>query len=291
MRAVSVFICIAFLFALPAGLRADSLVPAGTLVQCTISEPNLSSKTMEIGDPILCHATGAAFDRATVTSGAWLSGRFEDYKDPGHFVGKGWMQLSFDRVFLGSDRVLPLNAKVVHAPGLNVDRGGRILGHGHAVRDTVEWMIPVLWPEKVLTLPARGPRPRLKQETRLTVRLMDDLLIPSPTSARTAIQTPYYGPQQEFRVRPQSYGVEPSRRGSGAVTVAVQPQRQPAALTLLILKSGDTYAASAYWFESSRWLRFVSAAGASVEIPVANLDIPTTVSANRVRGVSFSMPQ
>src|SRR5262249_36959713 len=155
MRTLSVFVSITFLFTVPVITLADTLVPAGTLVQCTISEPNLSSKTMEIGDPILCHATGAAFGRTTATAGAYLSGRFEDYKDPGHFVGKGWMQLSFDRVLLGSDRILPVSAKVVHAPGLNVDRSGRIVGHGHATRDTVEWMIPVLWPEKVLTLPLR----------------------------------------------------------------------------------------------------------------------------------------
>ena len=33
----------------------DILVPAGTLLQCTMDEPNFSSKTAAIGDPVLCH--------------------------------------------------------------------------------------------------------------------------------------------------------------------------------------------------------------------------------------------
>jgi hypothetical protein len=31
------------------------LIPAGTLLQCTVSEPNFSSKTAQVGDPVLCH--------------------------------------------------------------------------------------------------------------------------------------------------------------------------------------------------------------------------------------------
>src|SRR5208283_3644748 len=33
----------------------DLLVPAGTLLQCTMDEPNFSSATAAIGDPVLCH--------------------------------------------------------------------------------------------------------------------------------------------------------------------------------------------------------------------------------------------
>jgi hypothetical protein len=42
----------------------------------------------------------------------------------------------------------------------------------------VEWAIPVLWPIKVATLPARGPRPSLKGETHIELRVMEDILIP-----------------------------------------------------------------------------------------------------------------
>jgi hypothetical protein len=35
--------------------QQDLLVPAGTLLQCTMNEPNLSSATVSLGDPVLCH--------------------------------------------------------------------------------------------------------------------------------------------------------------------------------------------------------------------------------------------
>ena len=39
-------------------------------------------------------------------------------------------------------------------------------------------MIPPLWPWKIIMLPARGPRPTLKGESQLTLRLMDDVQMP-----------------------------------------------------------------------------------------------------------------
>ena len=33
----------------------DRLVPAGTLLQCIMDEPNSSSATAAVGDPVLCH--------------------------------------------------------------------------------------------------------------------------------------------------------------------------------------------------------------------------------------------
>jgi hypothetical protein len=33
------------------------------------------------------------YGRSTLPYGSYLEGRFEDYKDPGHLVGKGWMEL------------------------------------------------------------------------------------------------------------------------------------------------------------------------------------------------------
>jgi hypothetical protein len=54
----------------------------------------------------------------------------------------------------------------------------------------VEWLIPPLWPWKVLTLPARGPRPTLKGEEQITVRLMDDIDVPRPGSLRSYERPP-----------------------------------------------------------------------------------------------------
>lgn len=84
---------------------------------------------------------------------------------------------NFDHIGLPDDQI-PVPAKVIAATNFRVDAQGKIIGRGHATRDAVEWSIPLLWPMKVLTLPARGPRPTLKAEQQLTLRLMDDVLLP-----------------------------------------------------------------------------------------------------------------
>src|SRR5499427_2355181 len=156
----------------------DVVVPAGTLLQCTLNEPNFSPATAAVGDPVLCHLRGLTeFGQQAFPRGAYLVGHLEADKEPGHFVGKGYLKLSFDRIGL-ADTDLPLPAKVISVKGYRVDKEGKIIGHGHATRDVVEWMLPPLWPWKVLTLPARGPRPALKGETYITLRLMDDVVVP-----------------------------------------------------------------------------------------------------------------
>jgi hypothetical protein len=156
----------------------DQLLPAGTILQCTLNEPNFSSATVEIGDPVLCHLRGVAeFGDQVFPRGSYLVGHLESAKDPGHFFGKGYLKLQFDRIGLPSGD-LPLDAKVIATRGYKVDSEGKIDGKGHAKRDVAEWMLPPLWPWKVVMLPARGPRPKLKGETTLSLRLMDDVQIP-----------------------------------------------------------------------------------------------------------------
>jgi hypothetical protein len=91
---------------------------------------------------------------------------------------------------------MPLDAKVIATRGYKVDREGKIDGKGHAKRDVAEWMLPPLWPWKVIMLPARGPRPKLKGETTLSLRLMDDVQIPQISQA--------LGRGSNFVGRPQS---------------------------------------------------------------------------------------
>ncbi len=171
------------IFLAPA-LFADAgqhILPAGSLIGCTISEPRISSKTMAVGDPVLCQVGHSRYGHSVLPYHSYLVGQFEAYKDPGHFVGKGWMELRFDRMVIEPDTVIPLDARVVDAPGYKVDNQGRILGKGHETRDIVTWSIPVLWPIDLLMLPMRGPRPTLKEETRLTLKVMDDLAVPQTT--------------------------------------------------------------------------------------------------------------
>ena len=108
-----------------------------------------------------------------------MSGHLDAAKDPGHFVGKGYLKVVFDRIVMPNTDVT-VDTKVVAAQGYKVDKEGDIKGKGHAKRDVIEWMIPPLWPWKVLMLPARGPRPTLKNEETLTMRLMEDVTIPRP---------------------------------------------------------------------------------------------------------------
>ena len=160
--------------------HADQLVPAGSVVKCTVSEPKISSKTMTVGDPVICNLSHTdAAGRTVFPYGSYLEGHFVDYKDPGHFVGKGWMELRFEKLLVQPDTIVPINARVVATPKYPVDAEGRIHGKGHAVRDTVEWLIPVLWPIDLINLPRRGPRPELKAETQLTLKVLDDFGIPS----------------------------------------------------------------------------------------------------------------
>lgn len=161
----------------------DLLVPAGTLLQCTLEEPNFSSATASVGDPVLCHLKSfQEFGRTVFPRGSMLAGHLEADKEPGHFVGKGYLKITFDRVIVPTGDV-PLPAKVIQAKGYKVDKQGDIKGNGHATRDVVEWLIPPLWPWKVLSLPARGPRPTMKGEEPMVLRLMDDIVVPRPMSA------------------------------------------------------------------------------------------------------------
>ena len=189
--------------------RAQQIVlPAGTRLRCTFNEPNFSSATAEVGDPLLCHADAIQqFGRTVFPRGTYLAGHLEAYKDPGHFFGKGSLQVVFDCIGLPNTN-LPVPGKIIAVRGYRVDREGKI--RGHARRDALEWMLPPLWPWKVLMRPARGPRPALKGEVPVTLRLMEDVTVPeatasvSPTSRRTAAKsftTPKSAPLGAFSLR------------------------------------------------------------------------------------------
>jgi len=156
----------------PAASARDQVLPAGTILQCTLNEPNFSSATAEIGDPVLCHLRGMAeFGEQVFPRGSYLVGHLESAKDPGHFFGKGYLKLQFDRIGLPSGD-LPLDVKVIATRGYKVDREGKIDGKGHAKRDVAEWMLPPLWPWKVIMLP--DARPAAQTEGRDHAQLTTD---------------------------------------------------------------------------------------------------------------------
>ncbi|HVO61370.1 MAG TPA: hypothetical protein VMT53_10575 [Terriglobales bacterium] len=274
----------------------DELIPAGTLLQCTLSEPNFSSKTAALGDPVLCHLGSlAAFGRPLFPRGAELSGHLQDYKNPGHFVGKGWMDLEFDRIVLPGGVTVPLAAKVISAPHLKVDAEGKIHGRGHPTRDAVGWMIPVLWPIKVLTLPARGPYPALKGETRVSLRLMEDVQVELPVAARTRVPAPPWAQTGSYRLpsdgvyRPavQDYqaNIVPSPHAS-AVSLENPLDDSGDQLTVIVLRGGTAFVARNYWLSGGQ-MHCVSDQGEERLIALERIDLNQTVLLNRERKVDF----
>ena len=135
MRRLSLFVSI--LLCLPALATAqtkETIIPAGSLLQCTLDEPDFSSASAQVGDPVICHARGVQeFGRAMFPRGAYLAGHLAESKEPGHFWGKGWLKLEFDRISL-PDTALPVPGKIVAVRGYRVDREGKIIGHGHPRR-------------------------------------------------------------------------------------------------------------------------------------------------------------
>lgn len=276
---------------------ARDIIPAGTLLQCTIDEPNFSSKTAMVGDPILCHLGPLnSFGHPVFPRGAMLSGHLEDYKDPGHFFGKGWIQLEFDRLVLPGDQVLPLSTKIISAPHMKVDKQGDVHGKGHATRDAVEWMIPILWPVKILTLPARGPYPAFKGENRIALRLMEDIEVPFPV-ARNSVPMPPWAKPSSYH----SYGYSGSLQPAPAVNqgVTVQPatytqRAEPAPLasgaplTIIALKGGAAFLAQEYWIQGGQ-MHCVSSNGEDKQLPLDKIDLDQTVRVNQERHVDFAL--
>jgi hypothetical protein len=151
---------------------------AGTLLHCTLAEPNFSSESAKIGEPLVCSARPLReFGRLAVPSGAYFVGQLESYREPGRFIGKGWIKLEFERLIL-PNRDIPLLSKVISVGDFTVDSDGKIHGSGHPTRDALGWAIPLFWPVKLITLPMRGPRPTLRGELPVTLRLLEDASIP-----------------------------------------------------------------------------------------------------------------
>jgi len=141
-RLIVLLVSTVTLLVLATGVHAqDLLVPAGTLLQCTMSEPNFSSATASVGDPVLCHLKSfQEFGRTVFPRGSMLAGHLEEEKDPGHFVGKGYLKITFDRVIVPTGDV-PLPAKVIAAKGFKVDK--RQIQLGDSIKSIGETSVTV----------------------------------------------------------------------------------------------------------------------------------------------------
>lgn len=266
------------------------IIPAGTILQCTLDEPNFSSKTALPGDPVLCHLGPlGSFGHSVFPRGAMLGGHLEDFKNPGRFVGKGWIQLEFDRLIVPGMDPLALSAKVISAPHMKVDAQGDVHGKGHPKRDVVEWMIPILWPIKVATLPARGPYPAFKGESRLALRLMEDVEIPftraSVPMPPWATPSSYYGAAYSasptLNVRPAYYSQRTETAAQLPATSTATPQ-----MTIIAMKDGTAMLAQGYWLENGN-LQWLAESGEQKTLPLEQVDLYQTTRLNHERQVDF----
>ena len=327
LRAVSL-LSLLFLLTLSASAH-DMVLPAGTLLQCTLNEPNFSSATVAVGDPVLCHLrTLTEFGKQAFPRGSYLVGHLEAAQDPGHFWGKGFIKIQFDRIGLPQGD-MPLDAKVISTRGYKVDKYGDIDGKGHAKRDVVEWMIPPLWPWKIITLPMRGPRPTLKGESVLTLRLMDDVEIPQvaqtfgpdwhffgnrPPDAQYE-NNAYYGALNNGGsvgprlTRRQVTPSEPMAEEVPAVTYATynpgnhSPLVKTVSLAststnlagtspgtpVFVLKTGMVLAVGNYSYQDGR-ISYELASGGNGVVSTDEVDWTTTTQVNLQRGMRVSLP-
>jgi hypothetical protein len=307
-RICAYFVFVVLFLGVQASTKAqDILVPAGTLLRCTLDEPNFSSATADIGDPVICHlAALRQFGKTVFPRGSYLGGHLEADKEPGHFWGKGYLKIEFDRIgFPESD--IPVPSKIISAKGYKVDKKGDIVGKGHATRDTVEWLIPPLWPWKILTLPARGPRPALKGEEQVTVRLMDDIDVPRiGAAAHSTDRAPSSYHSQSFRKPAALQSAEsaakvvtnisdeqsaaispaPAENDSRAMLAPAQTPRissvatgQAARVRLLALKSENVYAVTNYHINGGS-VSYVLTSGATGSVDVTEVDWRATSHLN-----------
>ncbi len=301
----SAFLGFASLLVSPTLRAQETVVPAGTLLRCTMSEPNFSSATAQVGDPMLCHlAAVQVFGHNVFPRGAYMGGHLEAEKEPGHFIGKGYLKIVFDRIALPNTE-LPLDTKIVAARGYHVDKQGDIRGNGHAKRDVIEWLFPPLWPWKVIMLPARGPRPTLKGEQVLTLRLMEDVSVPK--FGATYNSRDWRPPHAQNFAQPSAF---PSREIAPATSAAVNanyvvsvdpgfvkpsqtaqpgPESRVASksLTLLALRNETIYAVTDYWLDGDR-LDYLLPSGNRGICALNELDLVRTTQLNSERGVTVT---
>ena len=151
-------------------------------------------------------------------------------------------------------------------------------------------------------LPARGPRPTLKGETVLSLRLMDDVQIPQ--MAQT------YGPGWHFfdRFRNQSFNDAQAINNGPQLTVRPAsdssiPQASYASLVtreiptdvqsspgmpVFVLKNGAVLAVSGYGYSDSR-ITYTLVGGGTGLISTDDIDWTTTTKLNNQRGVRVSL--
>ena len=207
---------------------------------------------------------------------------------------EGYLKIQFDRIGFPSSDV-PVPSKVIAANKFRVDKKGDIVGKGHAKRDIVEWLIPPLWPWKILTLPARGPRPALKGESQITVRLMDDIEVPRTGAVSHSFDRPASYDRPPASYRPQSLDratpAVPDKAAENIADIAYTPAEVNAVepevarsvptvrLRKLALKSQNVYTVTKYQINAG-CVSYMLASGVTGSIDITAVDWRATSRLN-----------
>ena len=175
------------------------------------------------------------------------------------------------------------------------------MGHGHAKRDVIEWMIPPLWPWKVVSLPARGPQPKLNSEQMITLKVMQDVELPRLTAYLSPAPSQYVAPRVQSYAQPSSgpvaaqsspgvYYLPPSNPAAAPPVSlgSAQPELPSRALTLVALKSETILPARDYWV-AGRLLFYVLPDGSEASTDLNRIDWQRTTDLNAERGVRVTL--
>jgi hypothetical protein len=151
-------------------------------------------------------------------------------------------------------------------------------------------------------LPARGPRPALKGETVLSLRLMDDVQIPQ------VAQT--YGPGWHFFGRLQNQLFGDSQASNSRPQLTVRPASDPSVaqasyasyvtrevptnvqsvpgMPVFVLNSGAVLSVSGYGYSDSR-ITYSLVGGGNGVISADDVDWSTTTKINIQRGIRLTL--
>ena len=170
----------------PLGARAQSTpaqtIPAGSLIVCTISEAKISSRTEAAGDPILCRVNRVLpYSDTTVPIGLMVQGQVCRLQGPGPSCGQG----------LDGARLRPplypwrVGADQCSRRRRREEQGGYRWPHpGQGPRGAPYGRVadPLALALDLINLPRRGPLPQLKAESKITMKVMSDFVLPETDS-------------------------------------------------------------------------------------------------------------
>lgn len=253
----------------------DIVVPAGTLLHCTLEEPNFSSSTASIGDPVICHLSSVReFGQVVFPRGSYVGGHLATAK-------KDYLKLEFDRIGFESSEI-PVPNKVIAARGFHVDREGRIVGHHYS-------------------------RPVLKGEEQITLRLMDDIKVPRMNDAVSNVYRPQSSNRPASFDLPQQSLTQPANNVSGitylppsvpaladesgiAYTLLAPPSpaasnTKPLRLTSVALKSDAIFEVASYRIDSER-MYYMRPSGVTGSVSLSEVDWRKTSQLNADPNVS-----